>query len=455
MEKVIRYKEEERKENQERTSCYKGEGLLLEEIYNPALTPPFQFAYFLKPEDPLPIPEEKYEDVVNGKVIYPLNDANIEKGIVRLPSMAEEYGDDKTLISEIRSFIHKYVEVDELFEKLSSYYVLLTWIYDCFDVVPYLRVIGDTGVGKTTFLKTVGSICYKPIFCAGAITSAPIFRFIEMYHGTLIIDEADFRRSDGYEEIVKILNCGYTKGMPVLRCRENKSFFPDGYDCFSPKLIATRNTFQDPALESRCITYQMKGREKDDIPLILPPEFYQEALTIRNKLLLWRLRNYKERKIDTTLIIKGIEDRLNQISLPLLSIINNEDFRDELGLFIWEYNQKLIKERGMTTEAEVIETIADLVKDGNLGPTIKEITEKYNEKYAVSEKSKITPKKVGAIIRRLNIETKQGSDGYYHIIYNQKEFEKIQSRFSLIPFREVREVRKSENEPEIDSEQRI
>ncbi len=435
------------KKNEIHRSCCKTEDCLLEEIYSPDFDPPFQFVYLPQSNDSTPVFCEKYEDKVSKKVIYPLIDENVEKGVVLLPNTTKEYKEDKNLISEIQGFIHKYIDIEPFFEKLCSYYVLFTWVYDCFDVVPYLRVIGDTGTGKTRFLKTIGSICYKPIFCGGAITPAPIYRFIEIYHGTLIIDESDFRFSDGFQEIIKILNCGYTKGIPVLRCEGEKGkFSPKAYDCFSPKVIANRNRFNDLALESRCITYQMKGRERQDISLNLPPEFEEEALTIKNKLLLWRLKNYGKRKVDTNLLVENIEDRVNQIFLPLLSVIDDENVRSSMEKFIWDYNQELIKERGMTLEAEVVEVIVEMIGEGNTEPSIKEIAERYNNKYEVSEKSKIKPRKVGNIVRKMGIETKRGSDGYYHICNDTEKVEKLKRKYYLIPIPPIPpfKVRKSE-----------
>jgi len=44
---------------------------------------------------------------------------------------AEEYGSEESLLSEIQSFIHRYVDVSPLFElKIASYYVLFSWVYD-------------------------------------------------------------------------------------------------------------------------------------------------------------------------------------------------------------------------------------------------------------------------------------------------------------------------------------
>jgi hypothetical protein len=107
--------------------------------------------------------------------------------------------------------------VSATFEKVATYYVLLSWLYDAFNELPYLRLRGDFGSGKTRALLTIGSLCYKPFFASGASTVSPIFHTPDAFRGTLIFDEADFRFSDERAEIVKILNNGDVRGLPVLR----------------------------------------------------------------------------------------------------------------------------------------------------------------------------------------------------------------------------------------------
>ncbi|MEO0301670.1 MAG: DUF5659 domain-containing protein [candidate division WOR-3 bacterium] len=410
-------------------TCYKDGVTLVEEIYNPALDPPFQFAYFLKPTDTLPFIDPTYRSIENGEVIRPLIDENIRKGIVSLPTMAEEYGTEEELVKEIENFLDKYLEIDEIFKKITTYYIFLTWCYDRFDVLPYLRVIGEPGSGKTRFLQTVGSICYKPIFASGAITAAPIYRLIETYGGTLILDEADFKHSNGYEEIVKILNCGYIRGIPVLRCEKNKDDFSvTGYDCFGPKIIATRSYFDDIALESRCITYHIKCRRRN-IPLHLPPEFKEETQTLRNKLLLWRLRNFHTVKLKEDLMVPCVQDRINQIFLPLLSIIKDPEVIDDIQMFMVQYDKELLTSKKMSTEAELVMVLCECLEVRNTNPTVKEIAERYNNKFASSEKEKLTAKKVGHILRKIGLQPKQRSDGYFAVILNEEEMEELKMRY--------------------------
>jgi hypothetical protein len=204
--------------------------------------------------------EKSFQTSNHDKLIpYSAHNNLIKNEIVLLPSEPEEYDTEEKLLADIQEFIHRYVDLSLLFEKVATYYVLLSWIYDDFNELPYLRVRGDTGSGKTRFLLIVGSLCYKPIFASGASSVSPLFRILAAFRGTLIIDEGDFRMSDEKAEIVKILNNGNAKGFPVLRTEvvDKREFNPTAYQVFGPKLVATRGYFEDRALESRCITEEL------------------------------------------------------------------------------------------------------------------------------------------------------------------------------------------------------
>jgi hypothetical protein len=96
-------------------------------------------------------------------------------------------------------------------------------------------------------LLIIGSLCYKPIFASGASTVSPIFRILDSFHGTLIVDEGDFRFSDEKAEVVKILNNGNVKGFPVLRSES------DGKREFNPRLIMSSARSSSPRAVSSTI----------------------------------------------------------------------------------------------------------------------------------------------------------------------------------------------------------
>jgi hypothetical protein len=337
--------------------------------------------------------------------------------VVLLPSEPEEYGSEEVLLREIESFIHRYVDVSPLFEKIACYYVLLTWIYDRFNELPYLRLRGEPGSGKTRFMLTVGSLCYKPIFASGASTVSPLFRILDSFRGTLVIDEGDFRLSDEQAEIVKILNNGNAKGFPVLRSEATANrgeFNPRAYEVYGPKLIATRGFFKDRALESRCLTEETGGRAlRDDIPISLPQSFKDEAQHLRNQLLLYRFRNLKAGQQNEVLAAdRTIEPRLNQIFLPLLAVVRDPQDREELRALARRYHGEMISERGMDLEAQVLECIRDLRESGR-PLAIKDITSWLVDRQGDEYERKLTTKRIGNVIRRkLQLRPVRASSGY-------------------------------------------
>lgn len=345
----------------------------------------------------------------------------------------------ETLLREIQHFIHRYVDVSPLFEKIASYYVLLSWIYDSFSELPYLRLRGDPGSGKSRFLLTVGSLCYKPIFASGASTVSPLFRIIDAFRGTLIIDEGDFRHSDEQAEIVKIFNNGNAKGFPVLRSEPSPDrkgeYNPRAYAVYGPKLIATRGLFTDRALESRCLTEAMGMRRlRDDVPINLPAECKDEALRLRNMLLLFRLRNLHKRKPVNELVDRTIEPRLNQVFVPLLSIIEDERARAEIRSLARRYHRELIADRGMEIEAHILEIIRELQAfPGRATATIRDITNLFTDRHGEEYERRITSKWIGGIIRnRLNLKTYKSNGIYVLHLGDSARFERLYEKYGIV-----------------------
>lgn len=408
------------------------DGMLVEMVYRPGEA---QTAFVLWQGGKL-----KYEAGISlgpRQRVVPYSPGNnlVKNEVVLFPSEPEEYESEEQLLSEIQTFIHRYVDVSPLFEKIATYYVLFSWVYDGFNELPYLRLRGDPGSGKTRFLLTVGALCYKPIFASGASTVSPLFRIIDTFRGTLIIDEGDFRLSDERAEIVKILNNGNARGFPVLRSEATpkREFDPRAYAVFGPKLVATRGFFQDRALESRCITEEMgQHRLRDDVPINMPSTYKEEALHIRNKLLMFRFRNLNKREATESLVDRSIEPRLNQIFIPLLSIIDDAQARDDLRELARQYNRDLLAERGMDMEAQILEIIRDLLASGEARPSIKDITSWFTDKYAADYERKVTAKWIGGIIRkRLNLKP-QKSNGVFVIPLSEKsKLERLYEKYGI------------------------
>lgn len=62
--------------------------------------------------------------------------------------------------------------------------------------------------------------------------------------------------------------------------------------------------------------------------------------------MLFRLRNYGRYEIEQDLALKGVEPRINQVLLPLLTIAGNSEVRQEIESFARQHAKKQLDSRG-------------------------------------------------------------------------------------------------------------
>lgn len=347
----------------------------------------------------------------SGETLAPYSPDNnlISTGAVLLPSEPDDAGEERQLVADIVAFIRRYVDLSPAFEVIAAYYVLLTWVYDAFNELPYLRLRGDYGTGKTRALITIGSICNKPFFASGASTVSPIFHTLDAFAGTLLIDEADFRVSDERADIVKILNNGNVRGMPILRTMQNhqKEFNPRAFRVFGPKIVATRGEYEDKALESRFLTEVMgRGALRTDIPINLPDCFRDEALHLRNRLLGYRFAKRNDVAANADLVDRSLEPRANQVLLPLLSLMPDPADRELLRSFAKNMQAERLAERSVSTEAQVLEILCALIDvESPKSIPVGEITSRFIDLFGEEYGRPLTNRWMGERLRAIGLRT--------------------------------------------------
>lgn len=380
------------------------------------------------------------------EVIEPINGEDVALGAVRLPSGILEYGSTLSLLAEIEAHIKRYLDVSSNYLKFASYYVLLSWLYDRFHTLPYLRALGDTGCGKSRFLDVIGGLCYKAISASGCVTPAPIYRMLRKWSGTLVLDEADMKNSDEYNEVVTILNCGFERGRPVIRATKDNPDKIQILPVYGPKVFATRRRFKDVALEARCLTEVMKETDRNDIPPVLGKKFFAEQQELRNKLLLFRSRNYfsVDPEAAANLDLAGIEPRLRQISEAFASLFANEHIvLESYKQFIKTQQRELIEQRAATKVGQVVEALFTLLEEqggttGTSGTSHMVDSELVPGASAgvIAERIGMSSQAVGSILKNLGVRTqlnRRGSDRKREIVYDQALFNRLRKRYILQP----------------------
>lgn len=392
-------------------------------------------------------------DYPNFRII-PIQSAEITEGAVTLPTGVKDYGSALALVEEVKKLIHTYVDLPGIALEFSTWYIMMSWIYDRLNTISYLRFQGDTGCGKSRALDVIGRLCYKPLMMAGAATPAPIYREIRRFRGTVILEEADFKDTSEKGEVVTILNCGFERYRPVIRCSRDN---PDNLEilpCFGPKVFATRFKFTDIALEARCLTYVMEETDREDIPPLLGSKFYSQARELRSKLLLWRLRNWSTTDPDAVEEIdlgKHLEPRLKQLGLPFaIPFKDHPDVLERFKQFLRMYQNEIIEERYEATQGRVVAALfkmADLHgKDMVCSATIAScLLEDF--------KLEMKPGSVGKILKSLHVTTSNrrvaGTRARY-LRWDDKSMKKLLRRY--MPSEEIKEYEPLFEEESIDME---
>lgn len=262
---------------------------------------------------------------------------------ILLPTNVFNYWTKAELLKDIYEYIYKYVDAPKEYIIISSYYVLLTYIYDNFSEIPYLRVIWDYGSWKSRLLKTIWSVCYNPMITNWWTSLSAIFRMIEKFKWTLVIDEADMIWSDTNNDMIKLYNNWYQKWQPIMRA-DWVWFEVNCYEVYCPKIIGGRMEFKDKATESRCLTNIMKKSNRQDIPISITQDFYNESQTLRNKLMKFRYDYYDTVTIEN-INIEWLEPRLVQIINPILSLIEKDSTKEIIINFLKWKQKDIIEER--------------------------------------------------------------------------------------------------------------
>lgn len=313
-------------------------------------------------------------DDPDGTNYIPINDELFtKKGGIQLADELTEYGTEKQLIADIEHYLSAYLDLKPLFLKLTALYILFTYISDSESILElsYLNATGDMGSGKSRFGQTV---CFASHRGLALITpsAASLYRIVDKFKPTLFLDEFNSDvNSDDAAAIIQILNAGFqqTAQIPRQVPTADGKYKTEMFDAFCPKIIGSLKQSASNAFNSRCIEIQMERTMRNDIPLRLSRKHLSDALGIRNKLTLWRMRNIQtdfDGKLDQAereLRESGIMPRSIQINIPLFALINDDKLKREFIALLKGRDEILNDEKQRTFDGELIQTLHTILFD--------------------------------------------------------------------------------------------
>jgi len=170
--------------------------------------------------------------------------------------------DGAVLLDDILDAITRYVVLPPGTAVLISAWVVFAHAIDAASIAPMLAITSPTKrCGKTTLLSVLAAMVPKALQ-ASNMSAASVFRIVEKYRPTLLIDEADTFFNDN-QELRGIINSGHTrKGACVVRV-EGEDREPRTFSTWCAKAIAKIGDF--PAtIEDRSIVVSLRRRAKGE-----------------------------------------------------------------------------------------------------------------------------------------------------------------------------------------------
>jgi len=210
------------------------------------------------------------------------------------PTKALEYESPMQLYEDVKGYIHKHLDLlNPLGYDILTAFVFSTWINELFDFTPYLGFFGREDVGKSRALEILNELCFRSWFTTG-LTTATLFRLVERFQPTLLLDESEFLTGKEKQELIGLLNAGQRRGVTIPRMKEDAQDV-EFFKVFCPKIIAGTKQLKRTTA-SRMITFTMT-RNIRKVPRRIDKK---EGLKLRNQLLLWRFKTIANLKNSLT-----------------------------------------------------------------------------------------------------------------------------------------------------------
>lgn len=168
--------------------------------------------------------------------------------------------DGEALLSAIEAVIRRYVALPSEVAVAVALWSLYSHGHDAFDIAPILAITSPTmRCGKSLLLQIMGETVPRALSTSN-VSPAALFRAVEAYKPSLLIDEGDAFLTFS-EELRGILNSGHSRrGAVVIRC-DGETLEAKTFSTWCPKVLALIGKLPSTVADrSIVVRLQRKGR---------------------------------------------------------------------------------------------------------------------------------------------------------------------------------------------------
>ena len=174
--------------------------------------------------------------------------------------------DGAALLTDLSSLIGRYVSMPVHAADAVALWSVATWLHEHLKVSTFLNVTSATKrCGKSLLFEVISELVHRPLPLSGSISPAVLFRMIEKYSPTLLLDEADTYFTDN-PELRGVMNGSHRRKLALVGRCVGKDYEPRWFTTWCPKAISGIGNLHDTMID-RCVTVRLKRRPPG---LVLP-----------------------------------------------------------------------------------------------------------------------------------------------------------------------------------------
>jgi len=227
----------------------------------------------------------------------------------------------QVIANEIQSLIKKHVVLPKHQTTILTLWVFGSYCIDAFGIFPKLLITSpDKRCGKTTVLSVLRSIVNKALV-ASNVTSSAIFRSIELWQPTLLIDEGDTFINNDNEDLRGIINSGHTRDTAYILRTEGDSSNrrPKQFSTWTPMTISMIKNPPDTILD-RSVVIKLRRKLASEHITKWNYDNFSKFESLRQRLKRWSDDNFELLKNCEPNIPNNDNDRAIDNWLPLFSV---------------------------------------------------------------------------------------------------------------------------------------
>jgi hypothetical protein len=267
------------------------------------------------------------------------------------------------LANEIETLFDRFVFLPQGGSTAISLWIMGTYVFNSFRIFPNIAITSpERRCGKSSTLDIIEALSYKSLLTSN-ITPAAIFRLIEKYQPTLLIDEADTFVSGRNDDMIGIINSGHAKNRAVIIRTVGENYESKKFSTWSPKVFASIKSLQATVMD-RSIEVKLRRKTIHEIVDRLPVNFKDDCLEIRSKLLKWGLDNQDDIRFAKVSLPRIENDRAMDNWHPLFCIADKLDssWTDKC---IKSYNILTFNKDGKSHQIQLLEDISEIFEVTN------------------------------------------------------------------------------------------